>query len=105
MSVWDLTKEEVPEHLLPLKEIIHKANCFDVRDEEYAAIGYKLILVCDGDKKALKEVADFIQKQQSSLKNMERNFNEFIRQVISWMYWAKYWVVRSPTQVKFTEKT
>lgn len=100
MSAWDLVKEKVPEHLQPLKEIIQKANCFDVRDDKYSEIGFKLMLAGEGDKKALKEVSEFIQQQQRSLKQMESNFSEFIRQVANWLYWAKFWVIRSPKSVE-----
>ena len=100
MSAYDLVKEKVPEHLQPLKEIIQKSCCFDVRDDKYSEIGFKLMLAGEGDKKALKEVSEFIQNQQRDLKRMEGYFSDFIRQIASWMYWAKFWVIRSPKSVE-----
>ena len=95
-SGYDATNEEVPEHLSDLREMMRKGKCYiyDVDDAAYASVAFKLLKVANGDKDALKDVAEYIQKQHLEMKMASENHATFIKGVVSWLYWAKAWTIR-----------
>jgi hypothetical protein len=98
-SGYDETKEEVPEHLAELREMFRKGSSYvyDVDDAAYASVAFKLMEVANGDKDALKDVVKYIQKQHIDLKLERAKRETFMKEIVSWLYWAKAWTIRKPS--------
>ena len=95
---YDLVKQEVPEHLGSLREMLNSGQCCisDVDDAAYAAIAFKLMKVVNGDKEACKDVSEYIQQQHRELKQVKESQKHLIKELASWLYWAANWTMRKP---------
>ena len=98
-SGYDATKEEVPEHLSDLREMMRKSKCYicDVDDAAYASVAFNLLKVARGDTDALEKVVQYIQKQHIELEMAREKHATFMKEVISWLYRAKAWTIRKPS--------
>jgi hypothetical protein len=94
-DMFDNLKEEVPEHLEPLKKIIYSGCFFPYDEKEYGEIGYKLLDVASGNKEALKDISTFIRRQHQTILSIQESRKTLVQQATQWLYWAKNWTVRN----------
>lgn len=96
----------VPSYLEDLKIATFNAEICNsqIREEEYAEIGFLLLDIANGNKDALKKVSDFIRMEHRRLKDSYENMERFVYTVENWLINNRNWVVMSPKRIEIEEE-
>ena len=86
---------KVPEHLKGIGDVVKTYMSREVDEKEAADIAFT-ILALEGDKAAIKKVAEYIRKQNQNLRWAYENHNKFANDVFQWVGWAVNWTMRKP---------
>lgn len=85
---------ETPEHLEALEKILNNLFPRDVNLKKYADVAFQLLEAAEGDKKALKNIASYIQEQHEEIVYLLERESKFKREVGSWLNWAINWTIQ-----------
>jgi hypothetical protein len=91
----DETKQETPEHIKPLEEIIDswESDARDIDLEDYAKIAFDISKASEGSKEAVARISKYVQDQHRALKSANETIDKIKSKVASWIVWASHWTV------------
>jgi hypothetical protein len=99
MDRYDLPSEkDTPVCLKELVEDVLKDHCYGQEQDDiaYAKIAFAIVRAHEGDKKALKEISDYIQMEHERTEMLCEKYNSLCYKLSNWVAWA----VKSLTYVK-----